>query len=259
MHRRCALFFLLLSVPWLPEAGACCGTLPADEKAPDAAGELRVAAPPSVRSLVESLSKGVFLIASERMRDPNFAQSVILLLEYDATGALGLIINRPSNVALASALPDVEGLGSRSDTLYLGGPVGRNQLFLLVRSSSRPEGAKPVVGDVYSSVNLETLRALLADDDAQFHAHAGYAGWGPAQLDGEVMRGDWYVTQADAVTIFEQASDEIWPTLMKKNAGLWVDRRLLGRPLARTVRARLEALYGRLLARNGSGDPGAAN
>ena len=183
-------------------------------------------------SLVKALAKGVFLIASERLRDPNFAQSVVLLLEYDATGALGLIINRPSGVALASALPDVEGLGARTDTLYLGGPVGRNQLFLLVRSASRPEDAEPVVGDVYSSVSLATLRSLLSDDGAEFHAHAGYSGWGPGQLDGEVLRGDWYVTPADALTIFEQSSEEIWPTLMEKNSGLWVRRYPHRRPLS---------------------------
>lgn len=230
MHCRFASLALLIPVLWLPAAGGLCSEIRAGGEVPDPAAQRQAAIPPGLRAPLEALGKGVFLVASKRLRDPNFAQSVVLLLEYDATGAFGLIINRPSDVALASALPEVEGLGARADVLYLGGPVGRNQLFLLVRSASRPEATDPVVDDVYSSVSLDTLRALLADDGAQFHAHAGYAGWGPDQLDGEVMRGDWYVTPADAVTIFEQPSEDVWPALIKRNAGLWVRRNRIRPP-----------------------------
>lgn len=224
MHLRFAMFAAFIPLLWLPAMAGLCGEIRVDARVADPSAYRQTATHPNLRAPAEVLDKGVFLVASERLSDPNFRQSVVLVLEYDSTGALGLIINRPSNVALASALPDIEGLGARTDVLYIGGPVGRTQILLLVRAAFRPEGADPVVDDVYVSGSLDTLRALLAEGGAEFHAHAGYAGWGPGQLDGEVMRGDWYVTPADAATIFEHPSDDVWPVLIKQNAGLWVRR-----------------------------------
>lgn len=187
---------------------------------------LTVAATLEPRKPVDQLGKGVFLIASEKLIDPNFSQTVVLLIDYDQSGALGLIVNRPSGIPLSQALPELEILEKRQDTVFFGGPVGRNQLFLLVRSSLSPPDASLVVEDVYASVSLETLRRLMSDGDPEpvFHAHAGYSGWGPGQLDNEVLRGDWYVTPADALTIFDQPAEEIWPNLIKKHRGVWVFR-----------------------------------
>lgn len=111
-------------------------------------------------------------------------------------------------------------------------------MLLLVRAAFRPEGADAVLDDVYLSGSLDTLRALLAEGGAEFHAHAGYAGWGPGQLDGEVMRGDWYVTPADAATIFEHPPDDVWPALIKQNAGLWVRQSPIRKAYPPTVCAR---------------------
>jgi putative transcriptional regulator len=181
------------------------------------------ALPPTLASPRE-LERGVFLIAGKQLNDPNFLRTVILLLEYDATGALGLIINRPSHVSLATLLPDVEGLDGNTRTVFLGGPVGRNQLFLLVRSEAQPSDSKLVVDGMYASTSLETLREIVSAtaDDTAFHAYAGYAGWAPAQLDREVLRGDWLIATADAPTVFDEDSESIWLDLMKRNTGTWV-------------------------------------
>ncbi len=224
MHRPIVLLTALIAALWLPVAGDLRAAADAGIGAVSSYGIVPTAAPPNRQAPVKALAKGVFLIASERLREPNFSQSVVLLLEYDSTGALGLIINRPSHVSLASALPEVAALAGRSDVLYVGGPVGRNQLFLLIRGASRPTDANPVVDEIYSSISLETLRAVLGEEKAEFHAHAGYAGWGPGQLDAEVMRGDWYVTPADVVTMFDQPADDVWPALIRKNSGFWVRR-----------------------------------
>ena len=183
------------------------------------------ALPPTLASPRE-LEKGVFLIAGKQLNDPNFLRTVILLLEYDATGALGLIINRPSHVSLATLLPDVEGLDGNTRTVFLGGPVGRNQLFPLVRSEAQPSDSKLIVDGIYASTSLETLReiatATATAADTAFHAYAGYAGWAPAQLDREVLRGDWLIATADAPTVFNEDSESIWLDLMRRNTGTWV-------------------------------------
>lgn len=169
-------------------------------------------------------AKGVFLIANEFLSDPNFSQTVVLMLEYDKNGAIGLVINRPTEVSLASLLPEVEGLKGRNELVFIGGPVGGSQLFLLVRSTNRPSQSEEIVDGVYASASIQTLREIIAEDSdvAAFQAYAGYAGWGPGQLDAELSRGDWLVASADSEILFDTASDAIWPKLIRKNKGLWV-------------------------------------
>ena len=185
------------------------------------------------------LGKGVFLIASESLSDPNFSQTVVLLLEYDNTGAVGLIINRPTNVSLASLLPEEKVLKNRLEPVFIGGPVGRTQLFLLLRSDSRPSHSQEIVDGIYATTSLDSLREIAAGESpaVAFQAYAGYSGWGPGQLDAELMRGDWLVTRADSETVFEKATDSIWPELIRKNKGLWVRRpSLRAAPLAADTR-----------------------
>ena len=155
---------------------------------------------PSTR---EELAKGKFLIASRQLQDPNFRETVVLLIEYGLDGAMGLVINRPSAVKLATVFPDIEELKQRKDTIYVGGPVAVNQMMLLIRSSKMPEDATVVVPDVYISSSWKELERLIKkkNKDERFRLFAGYAGWAPSQLDFERTRGDWYVLKADAETV----------------------------------------------------------
>ena len=85
------------------------------------------------------LAKGKFLVASRALRDPNFSETVILLVEYDRDdGAVGVVVNRPTAVALIDALPEVRELRTRKDVVYLGGPVGLDRMLLLVRTPQQP-------------------------------------------------------------------------------------------------------------------------
>ncbi|MDX1433092.1 MAG: YqgE/AlgH family protein [Gammaproteobacteria bacterium] len=169
-------------------------------------------------------ARGMFLIASRELADPNFAETVVLLLEYDSSGALGLIINRPTEVRLARLLPDVEELANREDVVYEGGPVARRQVLLLLRSRAQPPDASRIFADTYVSSSLDTLRSLATGTlaGASFHAFVGYAGWAPGQLDGEVARGDWHVVPADESAVFDRDAGDVWPQLIKDNAGQWV-------------------------------------
>ena len=170
------------------------------------------------------LSKGKFLVASKQLRDPQFFETVVLLLEYDSKGAMGLVINRPTTVKLSKVLPDIEGLQKRSDTIYLGGPVAKNQLMLLIRTSSPPEGSRLVFKDIYLSSSQTVIEKMIDKPDTpeRFRVYAGYAGWAPGQLDHEVSRGGWHILQADEESVFDKTPSEIWPELIRRSSALWV-------------------------------------
>jgi putative transcriptional regulator len=169
-------------------------------------------------------SRGRFLVAARGIRDPRFAETVILLIEYGPRGAVGLMVNRPTGVRLSTVLPEIEGLKQRADTLYVGGPVNTNQMFLLIRSRNLPKDSVHVFEDIYASSSLSELQRLTEDPSPgeMFHAYAGYAGWGPGQLDQEVSRGDWHVLPADSGSVLDKKPSDIWPELIEKVSGLWV-------------------------------------
>lgn len=186
-----------------------------------------VAAAPEARGPSYVLKRGMFLVASRHLVDPNFSHSVVLVLEYDAKGALGLIVNKPTRLQLSELLPEVEELKERVDIVYVGGPVSKDHVLLLMRSQQHPPHSGRVFADTYVSTSLESLRNAVAAgaEGAHFRAYVGYAGWGPGQLDSEVSRGDWHVAPADEATVFDTGAEKIWPELIEKNSGQWVRRR----------------------------------
>jgi putative transcriptional regulator len=169
-------------------------------------------------------AKGKFLVASRAIADPRFQESVILLISYDDTGATGLIINRPSKVPLADMLMPVPGLKKRSGVVYYGGPVEGHRIIMLIRSPEKLEGADKVFMNVYASTSRSLLERMLGEHKTQkhFRVYAGYAGWLPGQLDREISRGDWYILNADADSIFEKESSEIWRELILRSAAIEV-------------------------------------
>lgn len=176
------------------------------------------------------LAPGKFLVANRHVGGPHFHRSVVLLVEYGTSGAVGLIINKPTAMELSGLLPDLEELKGRTDKVFLGGPVDHQVVLVLFRSSDPPEGSKPVTGDVHFSGSLETLRKIVASNVQRepFRAYVGYAGWVPMQLEAEVSRGDWRIVQSEAKAIFDMDSEEVWPELMDRSqrleasAGPWM-------------------------------------
>jgi len=169
-------------------------------------------------------SRGRFLIASRQLLDPQFAETVVLLIEYDQHGAMGVIINRPSELKLSAVLPEIEVLRQRPDTIYLGGPVAKNQLLLLIRTSNPPEGSYLVSKDMHVSSSQEVIQRMIQNPEGEerFRVYAGYAGWAPGQLDNEIATGGWHVLGADAETVFDKSASEIWPDLIHRSSAQWV-------------------------------------
>ncbi|HWR58922.1 MAG TPA: YqgE/AlgH family protein [Thermodesulfovibrionales bacterium] len=179
---------------------------------------------PQRKQTIQVLSKGKFLVASKNMKDKRFAETVLLLVGYGPEGAMGLVINRPSEVKLSSAFPKIGKLKQSNDTIYIGGPVNIDMMFLLMRSKGIPDESTHVFEDTYVSSVDHTLRQIISSANAveRFRVFAGYAGWSPNQLDREVLRGDWHVVNADANTVFDRKSSDIWPELIQQSSKLWV-------------------------------------
>jgi len=164
----------------------------------------------------EDPGKGMFLIASPKLQDPNFARSVVLLIDYGQNGAMGLVINRPTDVRLSRVFPDIDDLQNRADSLYFGGPVEIDKVFILIKSDSQTLNSLPLLKNLYLSGDTSTLGQVLDNKRQEARVYAGYAGWAPEQLEAEIARGDWSVVPADAQTVFDAVPAEIWEKLMNR-------------------------------------------
>ena len=170
------------------------------------------------------LAAGKFLVASRDLTDPNFRKTVILLLSYDSHGAMGLVINRPSEVPVATVLPKIDGVEQSRSNVYVGGPVSREHMRMLVRTSDEPANAQRVIADIFVSESRNLLERLLGESerDDRFRVYSGYAGWAPRQLDQEVARGGWHIVPADPDLVFTTTPTETWEQLLPRDPTRWV-------------------------------------
>jgi putative transcriptional regulator len=167
---------------------------------------------------VEDLAAGKLLVAKET--DRRFAQTVILLVEYDAQGALGLTINRRTDVPVAEAMQNASGW---TDPVFLGGPVEQTTVFALLRSGDKRDGTKTVVDEVHWVTSREVLEKMLSEGPASgasggkeastMRVYLGYSGWGAGQLDNEVKLGSWYIFDASADLVFDAEPATLWKRL----------------------------------------------
>lgn len=201
-----------------PAASTSCISAAEAATVPLAAAAREGHLPPSTRP-----AAGHFLIAKRSVSDPNFAESVILLLSYGEGGAMGIIINHPTEMRLKSAFPQVQELQRRDDRLFVGGPVSLSSILLLVRSKGKLERSQQIFGDVHVSSSMQVLREVAkgAGKTVRLRAYAGYAGWGPGQLDHEIERGDWLIAPADATTIFDTKPADVWSKLFDRFSVEW--------------------------------------
>jgi putative transcriptional regulator len=158
------------------------------------------------------LRPGLFLYASPALQDPNFAETVVLLVKHDPEGSMGLVVNRPTRVPLSEALAQVRGLRALELSLHWGGPVEPEAMLALVRTPRSVAAAVAVLPGVYLTGDLDDVRAGLAgrDPSGRVRVYAGYTGWGEGQLAAEVRGGYWVLDEADAATVFSEDTSELW-------------------------------------------------
>jgi len=160
-------------------------------------------------------AKGMFLVATHELKDSNFSETVILLIQADEQATVGLIINRPTEIAPSKVMPELRGLQEFSGPLYLGGPVSVYGILLLVRSDEMPADAEHIIGNIYASGSRQLLQQQVSGENAAQHLrlYAGHAGWSPGQLDREIARGSWRVIPADENIVFSDDLEDIWQQL----------------------------------------------
>jgi putative transcriptional regulator len=167
----------------------------------------------------DELEIGKLLVASRDLGDPNFAKTVILLVHYkEGQGAVGLVVNKRTDVPISRVFHDLKEASNRKDPVYIGGPVELNSVLALLKSASKPEGADKIFGDVFLISNKDLLARTLGSraEATVFHTYIGYAGWGAGQLEHEVDLGAWHVMPADVATVFHSDPDSVWEGLIHR-------------------------------------------
>ena len=158
------------------------------------------------------LAQGRLLVATELVQGELFANTVILLLHYDDTGAFGLVVNRPTEVKPEELLDDEEGIAGYTGTLFWGGPVHMDSLRALLRTDEPPGDAEKIIESVYL-VSFEAALEQGPADPAALRLYIGYAGWAPGQLDYELARGSWRVLPGSDDLVFADQPETLWKRL----------------------------------------------
>ena len=163
----------------------------------------------------------MLLVATPALLDPNFADTVVLLLDVDEDGALGVVLNRPTAVPVAEVLADWRDVVAEPEVLFHGGPVsteGALAVGLLRRPDDAPVGFREVFGQL-GIVDLDTPVELVDGTLEGMRIFAGYAGWGAEQLVGEIEEGSWYVVPAPPPDAFRSDTDDLWRDVLRRQPG----------------------------------------
>jgi putative transcriptional regulator len=159
------------------------------------------------------------LLSMPQMMDPNFHKSVILLCEHAEEGAFGLIVNRPSEVTAAEAVHLEPELTEPNDLpLLIGGPVEPQRGWILTSQQPGDVEHKGVGAGLYLSASPLLLRRALTSRPLPKRTHvlAGYAGWGPGQLDEELHDSSWLIMPVELDLIFEIPSAAVWEMAIRR-------------------------------------------
>ena len=161
--------------------------------------------------------KGHLLVAGPALVDPNFRRSVVLVGDHGEEGALGVILNRASDSTVDEAVPELAALVDGATPVHVGGPVQPSAIVVLAEFAE-PDRAEALV--------LEDIGFLPAEIDPDVlgelrraRVFAGYAGWGPGQLDDELDEGSWIVEPADPEDVFTADPEELWSDVLRRKGG----------------------------------------
>lgn len=164
---------------------------------------------------------GRLLVATPLLTDPNFRRTVVLMLDHNDEGALGIVVNRPMDVDVSSVLPAWQPYTTAPGRLFQGGPVALESALGVVAvpgDDSEPLGVKRIIGSL-GLVDLDAPPEIIAGDVSGLRIFAGYAGWGEGQLEREVGEGAWYVVDAEARDPFTDAPQALWGQVLRRQRG----------------------------------------
>ncbi len=156
--------------------------------------------------------KGNLLVAAQSLVDPNFHRTVVLVAEHGDDGAMGVVLNRPSETAVVEAVPELAQLTGLGDPVFVGGPVAIDSLLALAEVDEPDDPEELVVGSV----------AFVHDPDVparRGRVFVGYAGWSPGQIEAELDEESWIVVPAQPDDVFSDDPDELWSDVLRRQGG----------------------------------------
>ena len=157
---------------------------------------------------------GHLLVATPNLRDPNFERTVVLLVAHEEGGALGVVLNRATEVPVAEVLGEWGGVASEPGVVFEGGPVQPEAAICLarVKSGAREMRGFSRVEGTLGTVDLTTDPEAMRDELIEVRVFAGYAGWSPGQLEEEIAAGSWLTFKALPSDAFTERPDDLWST-----------------------------------------------
>ncbi len=178
--------------------------------------------------MADSEIRGRLLIASPVLGDPNFHRTVVFMIEHTAAGALGVVLNRPTEHAVSEAIPGWEGMAAEPGVVFSGGPVEADRILGLGRSKPRANGAAEAATEgladgVWTPAQGRIGMVDLSQDPADVERRvdllrffSGYAGWGAGQLEGELQEGAWFVFEATEADPLTPQPDDLWQQVFRR-------------------------------------------
>ncbi|HEX5565915.1 MAG TPA: YqgE/AlgH family protein [Streptomyces sp.] len=160
---------------------------------------------------------GRLLVATPTLTDPNFDRAVVLLLDHDEEGSLGIVLNRPTPVDVGDVLEPWAALTGEPGVVFQGGPVSLDAALgiAVIPGEEGPLGWRRVHGAI-GLVDLEAPPELLAAALGSLRIFAGYAGWGPGQLENELEEGAWYVVESEPGDVSSPAPERLWRAVLRR-------------------------------------------
>lgn len=167
--------------------------------------------------------RGRLLVAAPQLNDSPFAHAVILMLDHGAGGALGVVLNRPSGLAVSEVLPAWGASITGEPVVFEGGPVDVTSALALATvaqaaAQTAPLGWRPVTG-LLGLVDLDAPVELLREQLTAMRVFAGYAGWSAQQLESELEEGSWYVVAAESADVFSSTPESLWRSVLRRQPG----------------------------------------
>ncbi len=169
--------------------------------------------------MAESL-RGKLLVASKQLKDSNFYKTVVLIVEDNENGSMGLVLNRPSSILVNHALSEHFQLPESAELVHVGGPVEPAALFILHNLEELSHDGTGVIPGVWLGNSGEAFEDVLKSSDShqpgvRFRVFCGCAGWSPGQLEGELAHGDWHVAPAIKSIVFAEDPYEIYEQMLQ--------------------------------------------
>lgn len=175
----------------------------------------------STGALAQTPTSGQLLYASPAMSDPNFSETVLLVLLSNEQGSRAVALNRPTWVKPADAFPDIQEVAGSTGTLFFGGPVSPNVLVILFDAGDAvPETSQRVFGNVFVTTDPAAIAAAESGGSSRVRLFAGHAAWAPGQLEAEIAAGTWRLVPGSAERIFADDPAALWNSIPSAGGGV---------------------------------------